>query len=455
MEVDYESLIQSGEERRSSRTPLGASKLFIRLSLMMFLQYFVQGAYLPVVSVYVRDALGFSNQQIGIFGAALSVGPMLAPFLVGQFVDRYFATERVMAVCHLVGGLLMLLLCIQTDQSDPWVVIGIGALYSLLYVPTMMLSNLVAFRHLSNSDVQFPRVRLFGTIGFILPAYLVEFWWLQGLTGIELQNARAIVFALSGGAGIILGLYCVTLPHTPPQPDSDRSYAPASVMRMLRRRDFAVLVLVSFFIAIAHQFFFVWNSPFLRDLLDSGNVQGAYEQSISSVGQVFEIGVMAVLGLLISRCGFKWTMTIGAVAYTLRCVLLGLVFLIEPYAGKLALTILGQALHGLCFGCFMAVAYMYVDRIAPRDVKGSMQTLYGTLILALGFFVGALVSGWIGDLFSDTQGNVENWTGLWLSCAVLAGTCTAAFAALFPDCREDDKPLTDESGATSDAVASS
>lgn len=413
--------------------------MFVRLSLMMFLQYFVQGAYLPVVSVYVRDALGFSNTQIGIFSAALSVGPMLAPFLVGQFVDRYFATERVMACCHLAGGVLMFCLSFQTD---PWIVIGLGTVYSLLYVPTMMLSNVIAFRHLADSDVQFPRARLFGTIGFILPAYLVEFWWLYGLEGTELQSARAIVFVLSGGVGVLLGLYSLTLPHTPPQPDKERSYAPATVIRMFRHRDFAVLVSVSFFIAIAHQFFFVWNSPFLRDILDSGNIEGAYEQSISSVGQVCEIGVMAMLGLLIGRCGFKWTMTIGAVAYTVRCVLLALVFALDPpFAGKVGIAMLGQALHGFCFGCFMAVAYMYVDRIAPRDVKGSMQTIYGTFILALGFFVGALVSGWIGDVFSDSNGNVSNWPGLWLSCAVLAGTCAATFAVLFPDHSPDVEPV--------------
>jgi len=308
--------------------------MFVRLSVMMFLQYFVQGAYLPVVSVYVREALGFSNTQIGYFSAALAVGPMLAPFLIGQFVDRYFATERVMAFCHLAGGVLML--CLWT-QTEPWMIIGIGMVYSLLYVPTMMLSNLIAFRHLTNSDAQFPRVRLFGTIGFILPAYLVEFWWLQGLDGAELQNGRGIVFVLSGGVGILLGLYCLSLPNTPPQPGKERSYAPATVLRMFTQRDFAVLIVVSFFIAIAHQFFFVWNSPFLRDILDSGGVTGAYEQSISSVGQICEIGVMAGLGLLIGRLGFKWTMTIGAFAYTLRCVLLGLVFVVDPpFAGKIA-----------------------------------------------------------------------------------------------------------------------
>lgn len=407
-----------------------AQTMFARLSVMMFLQYFVQGAYQPVASVYLRDALGFSAEQLGYFGAALAVGPMFVPFVVGQLVDRHFSTERVMAVCHLLGGVLMLTLFTQTE---PIIVIAIGTLYSVLYVPTMMLSNALAFRHLSNSDKQFPIVRAFGTIGFMVPAFLVESWWLSGLEGAELDQARAIVFIFSGAVGIAMGLYCLTLPHTPPQPSQARKYAPGAVIGMLRQRHFLILILTSFFIAIAHKFFWVWNSPFLREILDSGGIKGAYEQRISSIGQFCEIGVMAILGFFVARFGFKWTMLIGATAYLVRCVILGLVFWIDPpFAGKMAMAIAGQALHGFCFGCFLAAAYMYVDRIAPADVKGSMQTFYGTFVIALGFFFGGLVSGWVGEAFSDADGNVQDWTSLWMSCAALSAICVVAFAIFFP-----------------------
>lgn len=431
----------SGVSPPASSDP--AQAIFVRLSVMMFLQYFVQGAYQPVASVYLRDALGFTPDQLGLFGAAIAVGPMIAPFIIGQVVDRYFPTERVMAVCHLLGGILMLVLYTQTD---PFIVLAIGVVYSLLYVPTMMLSNVLAFRHLTNSDVQFPRTRLYGTIGFIVPAYLVEFWWLRGLEGGELDSARAIVFIFSGVAGIVMAFYCLTLPHTPPQPSEDRKYAPGAVVGMLGTRHFAILIAVSFFIAISHKFFWVWNSPFLRDILDSGNVKGAYEASLSSIGQICEIGVMAVLGLLISRYGFKWTMTIGAAAYTLRCVILGLIFVIDPpFAGKIAMAAIGQALHGFCFGCFLAVAYMYVDRIAPLDIKGSMQTFYGTFVVALGFFFGGLVSGEIGSLFSDAEGNVQSWPSLWLSCGALSAVCLVVFIILFPKELPETTAAQDES----------
>ena len=309
-----------------------------------------------------------------------------------------------------------------------------GTVYSILYVPTMMLSNALAFEHLKNSDMEFPWVRLFGTLGFIVPAYLIEFWWLRGLQGDELNQARAVAFALSGIAGIAMGIYCLSLPYTPPRQSLERKYAPGAVVALLRQRDFLVLVVVSFFIAIAHEFVVVWYSPFMRTILDTGG-WGAYEQSISSVGQICELAVLAGLGLLIKRLGFKGTMLLGTVAYLLRCLLFAAVFSLDlPPTGRLLLAAAGQALHGFCFGCFLAVAYIYVDRIAPKDVRGSMQTVYGTFVVALGFFVGGFVSGAIGDWFSTTvdQTTVRDWTSIWLSCAAICALCVVVFAAMFP-----------------------
>jgi MFS family permease len=238
-------------------------------------------------------------------------------------------------------------------------------------------------------------------------------------------------------ASILLGIYCLSLPHTPPQRRAERAYAPGVVVAMIGRRDLLVLVVVSFFIAMAHQFVLVWNSPFLRAILDTGG-WGAYEQSISSIGQICELGVLAVLGLLIKRLGYKWTLTLGASAYLARCLLCASVFFFDPpFAGKLLLAGTAQALHGFCFGCFLAVGYMYVDRIAPPDVRGSMQTLYGTFIVSLGFFAGGLVSGKVGDWFTTVVGGatLRDWPLLWLSCAALCAGCVLLMVACFPRVR--------------------
>jgi len=400
---------------------------------MMFLQYFVQGCYLPIAALYVDQTLGFSAGQVGGFVAALAVGPILAPFVIGQIVDRTFSTQRVMAFCHLTGGVLMLALYYQTAV---WPVIVLGTLYSVLYVPTMMLSNSLAFQHLRNSEMEFPWIRLFGTIGFIVPAFIIELWWLRGLHGDELARARGIAFALSGIFGLVMALYCLTLPHTPPKRHKEHSYAPGVVMAMLAQRDFLVIVAVTFFICIAHQYFFVFNSVFLRDILDSGGWQAAGEQIISSIGQWCEIGVMAVLGFLLKGLGYKRTLILGACAYMLRFLLFSLVFSIDPpFVGKLVLAGAGQALHGFCFGCFLAVGYMYVDRISPPDVRGSMQNIYGVFFVSIGFFVGGLVGGVVGDWFtSEVDGaKTRDWTGIWLSGTALCAACVLALAAFFPN----------------------
>jgi MFS family permease len=410
------------------RSPL---PLLGRLSLMMFIQYFIQGAYLPIATIYAKKALGFSQAELGYFMAALAVGPMLAPFVVGQLVDRFFATERFLACCHLLGGLLMLALY---KAASFWPVIVLGTAYSILYVPTMMLTNSLAFAHLKDRGTEFPWIRIFGTAGYIAPAYLIEVWWLRGLEGNALEQARGIAFAFSGLASAVMAAYCLTLPHTPPRPHQQRKYAPGAVLAMLGQRDFLVLVVVSFFVAIAHQCAITWSGPLVRDVLDAAG-WGAYEQRISSAGQICELAVLAVLGVLIARLGYKRVFMIGAGAYLVRCLLFAAVFSVHlPVMGQLALATAANAMHGLCFGCFFAAAYIYLDRIAPPDLRGSMQTFYGVFVLALGFFVGGPVSGWIGEAFAKPEGSMpgSDWTSIWLTCAALCAACVLAVALAFP-----------------------
>ncbi len=451
--------MNSNTEPGSGNAPSEATddSLKNRLYVMMFLQYFVQGAYLPIISVYLQDALGFSADELGMFGSALAVGPLLAPFVVGQLVDRHVATERLLAFCHLAGGALMIALYFQTDF---WTVVILGTMYSTLYVPTMMLTNSLTFHHLKNRDREFPLVRLWGTVGFVVPAWLIELYFLKDLQGEALNTARGVALALSGGFGILMGLYSLTLPHTPPQRRDESEFAPGKVVGLLRHRNFAALVLISFLIAIVHKFYFVWNSPFLTVILQAGGIKGAMEQRISSIGQISEVAVMAGLGLSVLKFGFKRTMMAGAVAYLVRCLLFALAITLDgPFPLVMGLVCIGQALHGFCFGCFLAAAFMYVDRVSPKDVRGSMQNLYGTFVLGLGFFVGGFVSGRIGGFLTSTAGTesfrdrmgiatqtgvvaftdkssgtemIRDWLGIWLAGAALAAIAVTGFVLLFP-----------------------
>lgn len=437
-----------------------------RLYVMMFLQYFVQGCYLPIISVYLQDALGFGSRELGMFGSALAVGPLAAPFIIGQIVDRHMATERVLAFCHLAGGVLMFALFVQKSF---WPAVILGTMYSTLYVPTMMLTNSLTFYHLKDRDREFPAIRLWGTIGFVVPAWLIELYFLRGLSGDELNEARGVALAISGIAGLVMGLYSWTLPHTPPPKSEQKDLAPGKVVGLLSRRSVLVLVLASLAIAVAHKFYFVWNSPYLKVILEKGGIEGAWEQRIASIGQISEVVVMAGLGLAIVRLGFKWVMLFGAVAYLARCLVFAWAVMLDvDFSAVMSLVCFGQALHGFCFGCFLAAAYMYVDRVSPLDVRGTAQNVYGTFILGLGFFLGGFISGDIGEAFTTQAGTatlrdtlgvtsraglatltqtengatrefVRDWPAIWLAGAVLAGLGALAFALLFPP----DRPSSD------------
>lgn len=404
----------------------------LRLVGMMFLQYFVQGSYLPIISLYLQDSLGFGPQEIGTFAAALAIGPLLAPFILGQIVDRYASAEHVLASCHAVAGLLMLLLSFQTRYE---LVLVLGTLYSVLYIPTLMLTNAVAFHHLQDREREFPWIRLWGTIGFVVPAWFIELVLLRGLSGKALDAARGVALICSASAGLVMAGYCLTLPHTPPARMARARFAPAAVLQLLRRRDFAVLVLACFFIAMVHNFYFTWNSPFLRWFLTQGGIAGALEQRLASLGQIAEVAVMAGLGLMITRMGFKDVLALGAIAYLLRCLIFaGIPNFHGPYWQAMTLVGLGEALHGFCFGCFLAASFIYVDRICVPDVRGSMQTFYGTFVFGLGMVAGGLFSANVAAAFTQGTGPaaVRDWTAIWLAPAILATLTLAAFVVLFP-----------------------
>jgi nucleoside transporter len=423
-------------------TPL---PLKIRLYAMMFLQYFVQGCYLPVISVYLKDTLGFDTQQLGWFGSALAVGPLFMPFFLGQVVDRHVATQWVLAFCHLTGGLLMLAIYTQTDF---WPVAVLGTLYSILYVPTLMLTNSVAFYHLKNSQKEFPLARLWGTLGFVVPAWVIEQGFLAGLTGDELKEARGIIFLLAGSFGILMAVYCLTLPNTPAQPSARTKFAPSVVLGLLRRRDFLLLVAAGMGIAICHKFYFVLNSPYLRWVLENENIREAVEQRISSIGQISEILVMAALGRMLTAFGFRQVFALGLAAYMLRCLIFaGVAWMYDtvdvfPWTG-LILVCLGQSLHGFCFVCFWAAAFIYVDKITEPSARGSMQNFFGTLVFGLGMFIGGFISGAIGNLFTTGSGvhAVEDWVSIWLVCGGIAAACWIGFLMSFPANMLEKQPL--------------
>jgi nucleoside transporter len=407
-----------------------------RLSLMMFLQYAVWGAWLPLAARYLsaspdHGGLGFSGAQIGmILGLAGSIGAVAAPFIAGQVADRYFRTERFLAFLLVVGGIVKWVTAWQTEYA-PWLWLSIA--YSVVYMPTLALSNSLAFAHLPDRNRDFPRVRVWGTIGWIAASWTFPMLYLQTdlrfgwmppfLTGPELEGVTSrLADALRFSALISWGYaaYCLGLPRTPPRREGVEPLAFARAFRLLREPSFAVLVAASLPISVIHQIYFLQTPPFLSHL-------GLLDSQIGpamTIGQFSEIAVMAVLGLALVKLGFRAVITVGALAYFVRYMIWSFDFLPVP------VLVTSQVLHGICYACFFASAYIYTDRVAPPDVRHSAQTVFGILILGGGPVIGGWLSGVLQAQHTLADGTVD-FGALWRVVAIIGLVTTAFFVTFF------------------------
>lgn len=391
-----------------------------RLSVMMFLQYAIWGSWAPVLSAYLQNNLNFSGSQLGIIFSLLPLATIISPFLGGQLADRYFPSEKVIALLQLIGGVLLILIANITEfQPMLWLML----LYCLVYAPTLALTNSIAFVNLQNSEKEFGAIRVWGTIGWIAAGWALAGWrWLvKSPEGIALKGDTLI---LAGIFSIIMGLYSFSLPHTPPKKDAAKPWAFLEALKMLSDKSFLVFAIISFVVATELQFYYVLTSPFLTQRV------GVNQQSVSfvmTIAQVAEIFVMAfMLSWALRRFGMRLTLTLGILAWPIRYI----IFVIGQPSW---LVISSLALHGFCYVFFFTAAYIYVDSIAPKDIRHSAQSLIATIILGFGNFVGSLFCGWIQDIF--TRDGVVNWQGTFLVPTVLTLLCLVIFLAFFRENR--------------------
>lgn len=410
-----------------------------RLSMMMVLQYAVWGVWLPILARYLQAApadggLGFTPSEVAlILGLAASIGAVTAPFMAGQFADRYFATERFLALLLVVGGVIKIITAYQTSFAA-WLWLSVA--YSVVFMPTLSLTNSLAFAHLENPDAEFPKVRVWGTIGWILASWLFPLFWLLSdveltlmppfYTGPEVENVtRRLVDSLvaSGILSIAYAGFCFLLPHTPPKRDAVEKLAFAKAFRLLHKRSFAVLVLASLPISVIHQIYFMQTAPYFSDIL---GLRDSQIGPAMTIGQFAEIAVMVATGWLLSRFGFRWVIVMGCLAYAARYAVFASIFLPVP------VIVASQALHGLCYACFFAAAFIYVDRIAEADVRNSAQTVFGIIILGIGPVAGSYVVRFLNWLFPPI-GGMPDYVGLWSSTALIGLVTAVFFAAFFRD----------------------
>ncbi len=377
-----------------------APALLPRLSVMMFLEYAIWGAWLPILFPFLKDYRGFSNNEIGTMFAVGAVGAIVAPFIAGQIADRLFATQKFLGLLHLGGAVLMWQLA-SIESFTGFLVFSL--VYSLLYCPTMPLTNSLAFHHLPDGQRQFGKVRLWGTIGWIAVGIAMGQWLLHHYTpaGADAaaitaaQNAgRADAFKLSAILGAIMGVYCFTLPNTPPQMGK-KSVAIAEAFESVSLNPLRTLFLLTVPIACIHQFYFVHTGGFLSAF--QSNAAGAINEvfgvgggGLMTIGQMSEIVVLALVPIAAKHVSRKSILVVGTLAYALRMALFAYVHEL-PFDPILTL-VAGVALHGVCFGCFIFLAFMIIDEEAPKDVRASAQSLYNLVIVGIGVIVGSYLS---------------------------------------------------------------
>jgi nucleoside transporter len=408
-----------------------------RLGTMMFLQYALWGAWLPVTARYLSASisdggLGFSGTQIGmILGLAGSIGAIASPFIAGQIADRYFSTERILAFLVTAGAIVKWVTASQTDYQS-WLVLSI--IYSVLYMPTLALSNSITFAHIDDQENNFPKIRVWGTIGWIVASWAFPMIWLQTdlqlqwmppfIVGAEVPNVTsrlADALKFSSIISISYGVFCFLLPPTPPKRDAVEKLAFKKAFDLFQYSSFTILVVASLAVSIIHQIYFLQTGPFLSHI----GIPDSQIGPAMTIGQFAEILAMAYLGFFLKRLGFKKVITIGIAAYFFRYAIFGTAML------PVWIIVVSQVFHGFCYAFFFATAYIYVDKLADQDVRHSAQTVFGIIILGGGPVIGGWLSGYLQNMY--TVDNVFSFSNFWYTMSAIGLVTMIFFLMLFQE----------------------
>ncbi|HAV2023359.1 TPA: nucleoside permease [Citrobacter koseri] len=385
-----------------------------RLSLMMFLQFFIWGSW----SVTLGLVMTQYNMSL-LIGDAFSAGPIasiLSPFVLGMLVDRFFASQKVMAVMHVAGAAILWFVPQALVAQNGALLIGLLFGYTLCYMPTLALTNNIAFHSLSDKDKTFPVVRVFGTIGWIVAGIFI------GVTGISDTTG---IFTLAALCSVILALYSLTLPHTPAPakglPVKIRDLFCADAFALLKTRHFFVFSLCATLISVPLGTYYAYTASFLADA-GVGDVSTAM-----SFGQMSEIVFMLVIPFLFRSLGVKYMLLIGMCAWFVRYAFFALGISEE---GRFLLY-LGILLHGVCYDFFFVVGFIYTDRIAGEKVKGQAQSMIVMFTYGIGMLLGSQISGALYNRLVAGQAVPQAWVTFWWLPAVAAAVIAAIFLFAF------------------------
>ncbi|PZR36144.1 MAG: MFS transporter [Azospira oryzae] len=390
--------------------------VFTKLSVMMLLEYFVWGAWYVTMGTYMSEFLKSSGLQIGAAYSALAIATMISPFFIGLVADRYFAAQRIMGVLHLVGAaLLFYATTITSNSTFYWIIL----IYSLLYMPTIALSNSIAFQQMTDPGKQFPWIRVFGTIGWIVAGILI------GTLGIEKTPSTFHMAAIASG---LLGLISFILPHTPPKDNPENTKASsalgAEAFVLFKDRPYLIFFIAAILVCIPLSFYYGFANLFLNEV----GMNNAAGKMI--LGQVSEGIFILAIPFLFNSIGVKKMLLLGMVAWILRYIF----FAFGNADVNLWMLYAGIVLHGICYDFFFVTGYMYTEKKAGAKIKNAAQGLFTFATYGVGMFIGTWFSGFTADYYK-LEGAYQ-WKQIWFVPAFIAVAVVIYFLLFFKEKKE-------------------
>lgn len=396
----------------------------VRLSIMMFLEFFIWGGWFVTLGTFLGNNLNASGAETGMAFSTQSWGAIIAPFIIGLIADRYFNAEKILGILHLIGAVLMYQMS-QVSDFNVFYPYVLG--YMIAYMPTLALVNSVSFNQMKDPAKEFSYIRVWGTIGWIAAGLGISyvFHWdsAQGMKNGLLQNT----FLMTAVASAILGLFSFTLPKTPPKVSKDEKVKISDILgleaiKLLYNKNFLIFFISSILICIPLAFYYQNANPFLTEI---GVVNPTGKMTI---GQISEVLFMLLLPIFFKKFGFKKTLLIGMLAWAVR-------YLLFAYGNSGELTfmlLIGIALHGICYDFFFVSGQIYTDSKAGDKIKSAAQGLITLATYGLGMLVGFWIAGQIADKYL-ISGGVHSWQNIWVFPAIFAFVVMILFAIFFKD----------------------
>lgn len=393
------------------------TKIRIELSIMMFIQFFIWGAWAVTMGTYLGK-IGFTGADIGKAYSTTAWAAVLSPFFIGMIADRFFPAQIVLGVMHLLGAALMFWAStIKVPGMFFWVLLG----YALCYMPTLALVNAISFHQMDDPSKEFPSIRVLGTLGWIVVGWVISLMKVED-TALPLQ--------IAAGASVLMGLYSFVLPNTPPASAGKKvsvgQILGLPALKLMKEPSFAIFVLSSLLICIPLAFYYSFCNPFLNE---KGMPFPALNQSL---GQVSEVLFMLIMPFFFVRLGVKKMLLIGMLAWAVRYACFAYGAATMPLIG---LYYIGIVLHGICYDFFFVTGQLYVDKKAPEDIRANAQGFIALVTYGAGMIIGSNLSGMIVDNFTTPgvggAAAVHNWQSIWLIPGAMALVIVVLFALLF------------------------